>query len=77
LIAAESAHEAAVAAVAACQCQIGEHAGADRGPCGCRGMPYGECTSQPIIADAGWPIDDRVLCLIDPAPGNYCPNPAV
>jgi hypothetical protein len=36
-----------------------------------------ERTSQPIIADAGWPIDGRVLCLIDPASGDHCPNPAV
>src|SRR5712691_9278033 len=71
LDAAERAHQAGVAAVAAGEREIAEHAG--RALIKHRAIVaagfVAEGTGQPAFADTGRPFDDQVLCLLDPAPG--------
>ena len=67
---AERPHQPRVAAIAACQSEVGEHL---RDPLiqdrtvVTAGL-VAERTGKPTFADAGRPFDDQVLRLLDPAP---------
>src|SRR6516225_3238997 len=68
LDAAEGAHNARVAAVAAGQGKIAEHTRdtlIEHRAVVATGL-VAEVTSQPAFADAGWPFDDQILRLLDP-----------
>src|SRR5689334_18618097 len=71
LDAAEGAHQPGMAAVAAGQCEVGEQLGDAlieyRAVVAARLVAEG--TGKPTFAGAGWPFDDQVLRLVDPATG--------
>src|SRR5215472_11075896 len=72
LDAAEGTHQAGVAAVAACQCEIAEQARnalIEHRTIVAAGL-VAEGASKPTFADPGRPFDDQVLRLVNPAAGN-------
>src|SRR6516162_4551569 len=72
LDAAEGTHQTRVAAVAACQGEIAEHARdtlIKHRAVVAAGL-VAEGAGQPALADAGGPFDDQVLRLLDPTAGN-------
>ena len=74
LDAAEGAHQAGIAAIAARQREIAEHPRdalvEHRAVVAARLVA--ERAGEPAFADAGGPFDDQVLRLVDPAAGDQC-----
>src|SRR5215469_12683826 len=72
LDAAEGTHQTRVAAVAARQPKLAEHArdALIEHRAVVTACLVAEGASQPTLADTGWSLDDQVLRLLDPTAGN-------